>query len=162
MTGKDADAALGRANITVNKNAIPNDPRPPSIASGSAHRHSCRDDPRLQRARSGTGGRLHCRGDTRRAARRRRSSGSGRRWLNCAAVFPSTVRDGRTSGGLCTVLFAATSKPRSSIRVWRAKASRFAGGASKLSCAVSASARSKRRNLSCRSSSRRPQSRAIR
>jgi glycine hydroxymethyltransferase len=34
ITGKDADAALGRANITVNKNAIPNDPRPPSIASG--------------------------------------------------------------------------------------------------------------------------------
>ena len=33
-TGKDADAALGRANITVNKNAVPNDPRPPAIASG--------------------------------------------------------------------------------------------------------------------------------
>ena len=29
ITGKDADAALGRANITVNKNAVPNDPRPP-------------------------------------------------------------------------------------------------------------------------------------
>ena len=27
VTGKDADAALGRANITVNKNAVPNDPR---------------------------------------------------------------------------------------------------------------------------------------
>ena len=34
LTGKDADAALGRANITVNKNAVPNDPRPPAIASG--------------------------------------------------------------------------------------------------------------------------------
>jgi glycine hydroxymethyltransferase len=34
FTGKDADAALGRANITVNKNAVPNDPRPPTIASG--------------------------------------------------------------------------------------------------------------------------------
>ena len=34
ITGKDADAALGRAHITVNKNAVPNDPRPPSIASG--------------------------------------------------------------------------------------------------------------------------------
>ena len=33
-TGRDADAALGRANITVNKNAVPNDPRPPAIASG--------------------------------------------------------------------------------------------------------------------------------
>jgi glycine hydroxymethyltransferase len=34
ITGKDADAALGRANITVNKNAVPNDPRPPAITSG--------------------------------------------------------------------------------------------------------------------------------
>ena len=30
ITGKDADAALGRANITVNKNAVPNDPRGPT------------------------------------------------------------------------------------------------------------------------------------
>jgi glycine hydroxymethyltransferase len=34
ITGKDADAALGAANITVNKNAVPNDPRPPTITSG--------------------------------------------------------------------------------------------------------------------------------
>ena len=34
ITGKDADAALGKANITVNKNAVPNDPRPPTITSG--------------------------------------------------------------------------------------------------------------------------------
>ena len=34
VTGKDADAALGRANITVNKNAVPNDPRSPFVTSG--------------------------------------------------------------------------------------------------------------------------------
>ncbi len=34
ITGKDADAALGRANITVNKNAVPNDPKPPFVTSG--------------------------------------------------------------------------------------------------------------------------------
>ncbi len=34
VTGKDADAALGRANITVNKNAVPGDPRPPAVTSG--------------------------------------------------------------------------------------------------------------------------------
>jgi glycine hydroxymethyltransferase len=34
ITGKDADAALGRAWITVNKNAVPNDPRPPFVTSG--------------------------------------------------------------------------------------------------------------------------------
>jgi len=34
LTGKDADAALDRANITVNKNAVPNDPNPPFVTSG--------------------------------------------------------------------------------------------------------------------------------
>lgn len=34
MTGKDAEAALGKANITVNKNAVPGDPRSPFITSG--------------------------------------------------------------------------------------------------------------------------------
>ncbi|AYA39455.1 serine hydroxymethyltransferase [Xenorhabdus nematophila] len=34
ITGKEADAALGRANITVNKNSVPNDPRSPFVTSG--------------------------------------------------------------------------------------------------------------------------------
>jgi glycine hydroxymethyltransferase len=34
ITGKDADEALGKANITVNKNAVPNDPRSPFVTSG--------------------------------------------------------------------------------------------------------------------------------
>ncbi|MGU9977979.1 MAG: serine hydroxymethyltransferase [Candidatus Oxydemutatoraceae bacterium WSBS_2016_MAG_OTU14] len=34
ITGKDADAALGRAHITVNKNSVPNDPQSPFITSG--------------------------------------------------------------------------------------------------------------------------------
>ncbi|MEJ2741327.1 MAG: serine hydroxymethyltransferase [Gammaproteobacteria bacterium] len=34
LTGKDADAALGEAHITVNKNAVPNDPQSPFITSG--------------------------------------------------------------------------------------------------------------------------------
>lgn len=34
ITGKDADAALGRANITVNKNSVPNDPKSPFVTSG--------------------------------------------------------------------------------------------------------------------------------
>jgi glycine hydroxymethyltransferase len=34
FTGKDADAALGEAFITVNKNAVPNDPRSPFVTSG--------------------------------------------------------------------------------------------------------------------------------
>lgn len=34
ITGKDADAALGKANITVNKNSVPNDPKSPFVTSG--------------------------------------------------------------------------------------------------------------------------------
>ncbi|WP_288388617.1 serine hydroxymethyltransferase [uncultured Alteromonas sp.] len=34
ITGKDADAALGAANVTVNKNSVPNDPRSPFVTSG--------------------------------------------------------------------------------------------------------------------------------
>ena len=34
ITGKDAEAALGAAHITVNKNAVPNDPQSPFVTSG--------------------------------------------------------------------------------------------------------------------------------
>jgi glycine hydroxymethyltransferase len=34
ITGKDAEAALGSAHITVNKNSVPNDPRSPFVTSG--------------------------------------------------------------------------------------------------------------------------------
>jgi glycine hydroxymethyltransferase len=34
LTGKDVDAWLGDANITVNKNAVPNDPQSPFVTSG--------------------------------------------------------------------------------------------------------------------------------
>ncbi|MCB1815094.1 MAG: serine hydroxymethyltransferase, partial [Candidatus Competibacteraceae bacterium] len=34
LTGKAADAALGQANITVNKNTVPNDPQSPFVTSG--------------------------------------------------------------------------------------------------------------------------------
>jgi glycine hydroxymethyltransferase len=34
LTGRDAEAALGKANITVNKNSVPHDPQKPFITSG--------------------------------------------------------------------------------------------------------------------------------
>jgi glycine hydroxymethyltransferase len=34
ITGKAADTALGESNITVNKNAVPNDPQSPFVTSG--------------------------------------------------------------------------------------------------------------------------------
>ena len=49
ITGKDAEAALARANITVNKNAIPNDPQKPFVTERRAHRESRGHHARLQR-----------------------------------------------------------------------------------------------------------------
>src|SRR3546814_821096 len=37
ITGKDAEAALGKANITVNKNAVPNDPQKPFVTRSEEH-----------------------------------------------------------------------------------------------------------------------------
>ena len=34
VTGHDAEETLGQAHITVNKNSVPNDPRPPRVTSG--------------------------------------------------------------------------------------------------------------------------------
>ncbi|MNC86229.1 Serine hydroxymethyltransferase [compost metagenome] len=34
LTGRDAEAALGRVGITVNKNAVPSDPQKPTVTSG--------------------------------------------------------------------------------------------------------------------------------
>jgi glycine hydroxymethyltransferase len=34
LTGREAEVALGKANITVNKNSVPNDPQKPMVTSG--------------------------------------------------------------------------------------------------------------------------------
>ena len=57
ITGKEADAALGHANITVNKNAVPERSAAADGDQRTAHRHPGVDHPRLQRAgdRAGRG-----------------------------------------------------------------------------------------------------------
>ena len=45
LTGKEVDAALGRAHITVNKNTVPNDPKSPFVTSGHPGRHTRGHDP---------------------------------------------------------------------------------------------------------------------
>src|SRR3982751_6860495 len=50
ITGKDAEAALGRAHITVNKNAIPNDPQKPAVTSGVRIGSPAMTTPRFGRA----------------------------------------------------------------------------------------------------------------
>ena len=59
ITGKDADAALGRANITVNKNAVPNDPRPPMVTSGLRIGTPASTTRGFREAGDRAGGRLH-------------------------------------------------------------------------------------------------------
>ena len=58
VTGKVAEAALDKAGITVNKNAIPFDQNPPMVASRYPHRHSGRHHARHARARNGRHRRL--------------------------------------------------------------------------------------------------------
>ena len=73
ITGKEADAALGRANITVNKNAVPNDPRPADGHERTAPGYAGLHYARLQAAGDRAGGRLH-----RPGARRGRRRGGDR------------------------------------------------------------------------------------
>jgi glycine hydroxymethyltransferase len=85
ITGKDADAALGRAHITVNKNAVPNDPRPPMIASGlrlgtPAATTRGFKEPEIRRSPAGSPT------SSMPAAPRARSNACGRRWSSCAAL----------------------------------------------------------------------------
>ena len=54
LTGKAAEAALGKAGITVNKNAIPFDPNPPMVGERHPHRHAGGHHPRHGRARDGS------------------------------------------------------------------------------------------------------------
>ena len=46
VTGKEFQTRLDDVHITVNKNAIPNDPEKPTVTSGRPHRYPCRHHPR--------------------------------------------------------------------------------------------------------------------
>ena len=52
LTGKDADAALGRAHITANKNSVPNDPQSPFVTSGLRFGTPCDHNPRFRNGRN--------------------------------------------------------------------------------------------------------------
>ncbi len=48
ITGKEAEAVLGSAHMTINKNAIPNDPEKPMVTSGVRIGTPAHDHARLQ------------------------------------------------------------------------------------------------------------------
>ena len=138
ITGKDADAALDAAHITVNKNAVPNDPRSPFVTSGVRM-----GTPAITTRGLGTetgeiaqlGGWIadvlddlaDDRALPRCAIRSSSSAGASR-------CTPDRYRAAR--GALrCTVLSATTPRPRSPIRGWPARVGRCAGVASAWSVA---------------------------
>ena len=51
LTGKEAEAVLGAAHMTCNKNGIPNDPQKPMVTSGIRLGIAGDDDARLRRER---------------------------------------------------------------------------------------------------------------
>ncbi len=129
VTGKDADAALGRANITVNKNTVPNDPRSPFVTSGLRIGTPAVTTRGFQRG----GGHASCGLDRRRARRRRQRGGDRPDAAGRARDLPPLP--GLRLGGVeadqpCTARSAATTRPRSSTRASRPRASRCAGAAS--------------------------------
>ena len=73
LDGQQAEDLLHDAGITVNRNAVPFDPRPPRVTSGPPHRHPGAGQPRVRRRRVHRGRRHH----RRRAARRCRRGHRG-------------------------------------------------------------------------------------
>ncbi len=143
VTGKDADAALGRANITVNKNTVPNDPRSPFVTSGlrigtpAVTTRGFREAEVAQLA----GWIADVLDDVANEAVDRAHAPVGARdlppvpGLRLTPRLPSLLR--------CTARSARTRRRRSSTRASRPRASRCGGGASACS-AASASRRSSR------------------
>ena len=116
-TGKDADAALGRAHITVNKNAVPNDPRPPFVTSGLRIGTPAITTRGFGESESRQVGELDCRRARRHRATRRPSRACARRVLAICGASRSTrehasrrppKRDGKA---LCTAHSATTTTP---------------------------------------------------
>ena len=112
ITGKDADAALGRAHITVNKNAVPNDPRPPMITSGLRLGTPASTTRGFSRSRDHAGGRVDRRRARCRRCRCRRSRACAVKSRSCAGDSRSTATDRAERGSRCIVPSADTSRPK--------------------------------------------------
>ncbi len=159
LTGKDVDAWLGAANVTVNKNAVPNDPQSPFVTSGIRIGTPADHDARLRR-----GGVPRARGLDVRPHRQPRRPGDDRRGQDegaCAVrPVPGLQRrerqpGSRLGGGRRVRCPSAVRRtPRSSTRAWPARATR-SGGAASASSARSASRPTRRPSSTCRASSSR-------
>ncbi len=130
ITGKDADAALGRANITVNKNAVPNDPRPPTVTSGLrigtlASTTRGFKEKEIEQVADLVADVLDAEGGEEVVNRVKAQV------LDLCKRFPFTRRkEAATPGTPCIAPSAATKTRRSRIRAWRARGDRSAVGAS--------------------------------
>jgi glycine hydroxymethyltransferase len=87
ITGKDAEAVLGRAHITVNKNAIPNDPREAVRDERHPHRLAGHHHARLRELGGREGGGPHRR-RARRPRQRHRDASTVERVRALCSVFP--------------------------------------------------------------------------
>ena len=90
LTGKVAQDVLDRTGITCNRNAIPNDPRPPFVASGLRFGSAAETTAGLGEAGDGRGGLAHRQGSSRPGGRGRARRGPGRRCASCAAGLTPT------------------------------------------------------------------------
>ena len=107
-TGKDAEERLHEVKLTANRNTVPFDERPPTIASGRPDRHAGGDDARLRRGRLPRGRPDHLRRARRRAGPRR-ARRPERGALRAAAALPGLprlhrVRDVSVAAGAGTVV----------------------------------------------------------
>jgi len=152
-TGKDADAALGRAHITVNKNTVPNDPRSPFVTSGlrigtPAVTTRGFKEPEVTALAGWIADVLDD------VTSQPVIEGTRQSVLEICRRFRSTAEAAPTQGlRRCIVPSARTRRPRSSIRASRPRASRCGAVVSACS-AQSASRPSSPRSSSCRASSR--------
>ena len=133
LTGKEAEAVLGAAHMTCNKNGIPNDPQKPMVTSGirlgtpaMTTRGFGEEQARADRAPD--------RRRARQAARRGQHRRGARQGGGADARLPGLPLSGRRPEPPCAARSAATTKPRSSRRASPTKATSCAGAAAASSC----------------------------
>ncbi len=151
LTGKEAEAMLGQAHMTCNKNGIPNDPQKPMVTSGIRLGTPAMTTRGFKRGAGAADGEPDRR-RARQAARRGQPRRGARQGRRADARLPGLRRC--RPGLACAAPSAATKKPRSSRRASPTKAT-SSGAAAVARAATSASPPTSAPRSRCRRSSRR-------